>query len=653
MAWSAHEKETTQKLLREFVLQLCRLNVGNSGCYEVDGIICITRGGSDSGASEEQIVVKVHEQVNLDLPCGSLLSQSASPSVLKEYLSSHPIQPLKAVDRCDTISRSGPIQNLKRKANDENDNAIIDVGRTVHSRNSGGWSHLKMHRRSDVLEEFASFDKEGTLDNSQDGVPQDLTKSSCENFYGEDSENNGPDVHCCGSCLLDFDSLDALQQHFTKVHSISLEHFCPLCAVGFVVASDLIRHNTAAHTQQSSVAVRRRKQSKPRRGMISDIVANESMEEDGDLLEPKMSESPPSDCEVKSESTSSIRLLLQKRPLMKTDEDNQSVESGRMTLDVGAERICRHCSTVFPDFPSFSVHCRSVHRRFPCPYCLQTFTQRVNRDRHLYNHTGEKPFVCRICGSAFTRKDALKKHQLKANHQVTEGESITDEQVGVLLPGTDQSEDSSEEGDASQSDECGLDLSTGVNSVKATKEKAKDGRVSCIKSAEDDDSIQSDGRQSYANNFNLAGMKTSPVYPSSNEIPESEVLPALTKTNAALAPSLTSAKSSASARIRLLYSDQNRTYSCDICRESVTGATAFEMHCRTLHRRTPCVYCGKTFSQKGNMERHQRQHTGERPFACPFCTCSYTRKETLKVHINQAHPTSGLSLDAANSRNSL
>jgi uncharacterized Zn-finger protein len=323
-----------------------------------------------------------------------------------------------------------------------------------------------------------------------------------------------------------------------------------------------------------------------------------------------------------------------------------------MTLDAVAERICRHCSTVFPDFPSFSAHCRSIHRRFPCPYCLQTFTQRVNRDRHLYNHTGEKPYVCRVCGSAFTRKDALKKHQLKANHQLTGSENITDEQVGVILPGTDQSEDSSEEGDASQSDECGLDLSTGVNS-KSIKEKPKDVMISCVKSVEDDDSFQSDGRQNYVNNFNPSGLKTSPGNANSNEAAESEMLPVPAKTNAASTTNFPSAKTSAAARIRLMYSDQNRTYSCDICRESVTGATAFEMHCRTSHRRTPCVYCGKTFSQKGNMERHQRQHTGERPFACPFCSCSYTRKETLKVHINQAHPTSGLSLDAANSRNSL
>jgi uncharacterized Zn-finger protein len=93
-----------------------------------------------------------------------------------------------------------------------------------------------------------------------------------------------------------------------------------------------------------------------------------------------------------------------------------------------------------------------------------------------------------------------------------------------------------------------------------------------------------------------------------------------------------------SSRLRQPFFAPTRLYNCDICHQSVVGASEFEGHCRSAHRRTPCVYCGKTFSQKGNMERHQRQHTGERPFACPHCSCSYTRKETLKVHINQAHP---------------
>lgn len=32
-----------------------------------------------------------------------------------------------------------------------------------------------------------------------------------------------------------------------------------------------------------------------------------------------------------------------------------------------------------------------------------------------------------------------------------------------------------------------------------------------------------------------------------------------------------------------------------------------------------CDVCGKTFTQKVNMQQHVKHHTGERPFACEKC----------------------------------
>ncbi|XP_035248017.1 zinc finger and BTB domain-containing protein 34-like [Anguilla anguilla] len=49
--------------------------------------------------------------------------------------------------------------------------------------------------------------------------------------------------------------------------------------------------------------------------------------------------------------------------------------------------------------------------------------------------------------------------------------------------------------------------------------------------------------------------------------------------------------------------------------------------------RLVCVYCGKSFNQKGSLDRHMRLHMGITPFACIYCGKRYTRKDQLEYHI--------------------
>ncbi|XP_030002820.1 zinc finger and SCAN domain-containing protein 21-like isoform X2 [Sphaeramia orbicularis] len=53
----------------------------------------------------------------------------------------------------------------------------------------------------------------------------------------------------------------------------------------------------------------------------------------------------------------------------------------------------------------------------------------------------------------------------------------------------------------------------------------------------------------------------------------------------------------------------------------------------TKERPFPCSCCGKRFSQKGNLSRHMRYHTGEKPFTCSVCTKSFHVKEHLNRHM--------------------
>ncbi|XP_053727409.1 zinc finger and BTB domain-containing protein 34 [Synchiropus splendidus] len=76
--------------------------------------------------------------------------------------------------------------------------------------------------------------------------------------------------------------------------------------------------------------------------------------------------------------------------------------------------------------------------------------------------------------------------------------------------------------------------------------------------------------------------------------------------------------------------------------ESAVGPTGLENDVRErslrsqwypYNERLICIYCGKTFNQKGSLDRHMRLHMGITPFVCKFCGKKYTRKDQLEYHI--------------------
>ncbi|MPC66675.1 Zinc finger protein 407 [Portunus trituberculatus] len=54
-----------------------------------------------------------------------------------------------------------------------------------------------------------------------------------------------------------------------------------------------------------------------------------------------------------------------------------------------------------------------------------------------------------------------------------------------------------------------------------------------------------------------------------------------------------------------------------------------------------CEKCKYRTSDHNSLRRHKMQHSGVRPYRCPYCDYASIQSTTFKVHLKDKHPGLG------------
>jgi len=502
------DRETTQRLLRESIVFLCKTHLGRDACggFEVDAIICVSRrcSGDDSNVSFDDprpMVFKFHERVT--------------------------DEDGKALENINDWLLSGSNQSFVDGLLRQSDHVEAHAAK----RKKTGEQNVQLA--------VSNFDRFGA-DNVQIA---DLSLVKQEPGCSE------PDEPTSVKCTVQTDMAVDQSQPTRRLRSADATSF-DACYSKSHMERPRMKEALASNSKTASELTELEKLvSKPVISNPPPLIAMPNISERRRSGNDEHIKRPASRNSIGDHSLDRV-----------ADFVDENLEDSTTGMEQSTPRSCDLCGLLFADFPTFNVHCATIHGRYACPFCALLFPCESTRERHLFEHTGEP-----------VDDDGMPSIQ---------GEEVESHGNARSTRRSVHSEFGKRQTEYWSADVSGsVDMSDVEDSTLAT----------------------------------VNGTLYDPQVVTRRGVLSCQTLRAIAQL------------------------DPSHPFVCDVCRARFSGSTELCDHCTSAHHRIPCPYCGRSFSQKASMERHQRQHTGERPYQCTLCNSSYTRKENLQTHMTRMH----------------
>ncbi|XP_028599681.2 zinc finger protein 148 isoform X3 [Podarcis muralis] len=157
-------------------------------------------------------------------------------------------------------------------------------------------------------------------------------------------------------------------------------------------------------------------------------------------------------------------------------------EDGSLGLKTTKSHICEHCHAAFRTNYHLQRHVfiHTGEKPFRCDECGMRFIQKYHMERHKRTHSGEKPYQCEYCLQFFSRTDRVLKHKRmchenrdkKPNRSATKiGLLTSDDDQGFPMPLKDSSLPKKKRQKTEKLKSSGLDKESGADKSEHKKDK--------------------------------------------------------------------------------------------------------------------------------------------------------------------------------------